>query len=91
MCERVECDVMDQWFWCRSLVLTLTLTLTRQDVNTTRYHIVTAERLLKTDLQPGGYKQTMLGFSFQLGIFPQDGKVPPNPSMSAHPSLRLPQ
>eukprot|EP00066_Takifugu_rubripes_P026344 XP_011615610.1 PREDICTED: stabilin-2 [Takifugu rubripes] len=45
------------------------------DVNTTRYHVVTAERLLKTDLQPGGYKQTMLGFSFQLGIFPRDGKL----------------
>lgn len=40
-----------------------------------RYHVVMSERLLKTDLQPGGYKQTMLGFSFQLGIFPRDGKV----------------
>ncbi|CAF87745.1 unnamed protein product, partial [Tetraodon nigroviridis] len=45
------------------------------DVNTTRYHVVTAERLLKTDLQAGGYKQTMLGFSFQLRIFPLDGKL----------------
>lgn len=49
---------------------------TNQDMNTTRYHVVTAERLLKTDLQPGGYKQTMLGFSYQLSIFPRDGKVP---------------
>lgn len=47
----------------------------KQDVNTTRYHVVASERLLKTDLQPGGYKQTLLGFSFQLGIFPRDGKV----------------
>uniref|UniRef100_A0A8C2YY13 Stabilin 2 n=1 Tax=Cyclopterus lumpus TaxID=8103 RepID=A0A8C2YY13_CYCLU len=39
----------------------------KQDVNTTRYHVVVSERLLKTDLQPGGYKQTLLGFSFQLG------------------------
>ncbi|XP_040886255.1 stabilin-2 isoform X2 [Toxotes jaculatrix] len=45
------------------------------DVNTTRYHVVAAERLLKTDLQPGGYKQTLLGFSFQLGIFPREGKL----------------
>uniref|UniRef100_A0A3Q3W761 Uncharacterized protein n=1 Tax=Mola mola TaxID=94237 RepID=A0A3Q3W761_MOLML len=48
---------------------------TALDVNTTQYHVVTSERLLKTDLQPGGYKQTMLGFSFQLGIFPRDGKL----------------
>nr|XP_046235043.1 stabilin-2 isoform X1 [Scatophagus argus] len=45
------------------------------DVNTTRYHVVASERLLKTDLQLGGYKQTLLGFSFQLGIFPRAGKL----------------
>ncbi|KAM9334912.1 stabilin-2 [Symphorus nematophorus] len=45
------------------------------DVNTTRYHVVASQRLLKTDLQPGGYKETLLGFSFQLGIFPRDGKL----------------
>ncbi|XP_075967354.1 LOW QUALITY PROTEIN: stabilin-2 [Anarhichas minor] len=48
---------------------------TSLDVNTTRYHVVVSERLLKTDLQPGGFKQTLLGFSFQLGIFPRDGKL----------------
>ncbi|XP_026182637.1 stabilin-2 isoform X2 [Mastacembelus armatus] len=48
---------------------------TALDVNTTRYHVVLSERLLKTDLQPGGYKQTMLGFSFQIGIFPRDRKL----------------
>ncbi|XP_074554721.1 stabilin-2 [Halichoeres trimaculatus] len=48
---------------------------TALDVNTTRYHVVASERLLKTDLQPGGYKETMLGFSFQLGFFPRDGKL----------------
>ncbi|XP_039999160.1 stabilin-2 isoform X2 [Xiphias gladius] len=48
---------------------------TALDVNTTRYHVVAAERLLKTDLQSGGYKQTLLGFSFQLGFFPRDGKL----------------
>ncbi|XP_054481008.1 stabilin-2 [Anoplopoma fimbria] len=45
------------------------------DAITTRYHVVVSERLLKTDLQPGGYKQTLLGFSFQLGFFPRDGKL----------------
>lgn len=59
---------------------------TQQDVNTTRYHVVTAERLLKTDLQAGGYKQTMLGFSFQLRILPRDGKVPQPPSLGAQAS-----
>ncbi|XP_029019242.1 stabilin-2 isoform X3 [Betta splendens] len=45
------------------------------DINTTRYHVILAQRLLKTDLQLSGYKQTMLGFSFQLGFFPRDGKL----------------
>ncbi|XP_023808149.1 stabilin-2 isoform X2 [Oryzias latipes] len=48
---------------------------TALDVNTTRYHMVASQRLLRTDLQHGGYKQTLLGFSFQLGIFPRDGKI----------------
>ncbi|XP_047431437.1 stabilin-2 isoform X2 [Mugil cephalus] len=48
---------------------------TALDVNTTRYHVVPLQRLLKTDLQPGGYKQTLLGGSFQLGIYPRDGKL----------------
>ncbi|CAK6983628.1 stabilin-2 [Scomber scombrus] len=48
---------------------------TALDVNTTRYHLVASQRLLKTDLQPGGYKQTLLGFSFQLGFYPRDGKL----------------
>ncbi|XP_068162494.1 stabilin-2 [Antennarius striatus] len=48
---------------------------TRLDVNTTRYHVVPSERLLKTDLQHGGYQQTLLGFSYQLGVFPRDGKL----------------
>ncbi|KAM9824594.1 stabilin-2 [Neosynchiropus ocellatus] len=45
------------------------------DVNTTRYHVVVSDKLLKTDLQGGGYKDTMLGFNFQLGIYPRDGKL----------------
>ena len=47
-----------------------------QDVNTTRYHVLLSERLLKTELQAAGYKKTMLGFSYRLAIFPRDGKVP---------------
>ncbi|KAM3858894.1 stabilin-2 [Diretmus argenteus] len=51
------------------------MSATSMDVNTTRYHIILSERLLKTDLQAGGYKETMLGFAYQLGIFPRDGKL----------------
>lgn len=47
----------------------------RQDRNLTRYHVVVPEVLLKTDLQSGGYKRTLLGFPFQLGVYPRDGKV----------------
>ncbi|KAJ8411408.1 hypothetical protein AAFF_G00174140 [Aldrovandia affinis] len=45
------------------------------DVNTTRYHVILSERLMKKDLRDGVYKETMLGFSFQLGFFLRDGKV----------------
>lgn len=48
---------------------------TALDVNTTRYHVVPSVNLLKTDLQMGGYKPTLLGHSFQLGIYPRDGKL----------------
>lgn len=48
----------------------------KQDEDTIRYHVVASERLFRTDLQPGGYKRTLLGFSFQLGFYPRDGKVP---------------
>uniref|UniRef100_A0A3Q3QBM3 Uncharacterized protein n=1 Tax=Monopterus albus TaxID=43700 RepID=A0A3Q3QBM3_MONAL len=52
-----------------------TMAATALDVDTTRYHVVATERLLKTDLQSGGYRQTLLGFSFHLGFFPRDGKL----------------
>uniref|UniRef100_A0A8C5FQV0 Stabilin 2 n=1 Tax=Gadus morhua TaxID=8049 RepID=A0A8C5FQV0_GADMO len=48
---------------------------TTSDVNTTRYHVLLHERLLKTELQAAGYKKTMLGFSYLLAIFPRDGKL----------------
>lgn len=63
-------------YFRRSIFLNVLLFCCRkQDVNTTRYHVVASERLLKTDLQPGGYKETLLGFSFQLSFVPRDGKV----------------
>ncbi|XP_063761654.1 stabilin-2 isoform X2 [Eleginops maclovinus] len=45
------------------------------DVNTTRYHVVLSERLLRTDLQPGGFRASMLGGNFQLRFNPRDGKL----------------
>ncbi|XP_041744945.1 stabilin-2 isoform X2 [Coregonus clupeaformis] len=45
------------------------------DLNTTRYHIVLSDRLMRIDLQGGAYKETMLGFSYQLGILPRDDKL----------------
>ncbi|XP_037552034.1 stabilin-2 [Nematolebias whitei] len=48
---------------------------TSLDRNLTLYHVVVPEVLLKTDLQSGGYKRTLLGFPFQLGIYPRDGKL----------------
>uniref|UniRef100_A0A8C7U1Y1 Stabilin 2 n=1 Tax=Oncorhynchus mykiss TaxID=8022 RepID=A0A8C7U1Y1_ONCMY len=45
------------------------------DLNTTRYHIVLSDRLMKVDLLGGAYKETMLGFSYQLGILPRDDKL----------------
>ncbi|XP_075900072.1 stabilin-2 isoform X3 [Nelusetta ayraudi] len=45
------------------------------DGDTLRYHVVASERLLQTDLQPGGHKETLLGFSFQLGFYLRNGKL----------------
>ncbi|XP_076861229.1 stabilin-2-like isoform X2 [Brachyhypopomus gauderio] len=42
------------------------------DLNVTRYHIVLGETLSQADLQDGLYRDTMLGFSYQLGIFHKD-------------------
>lgn len=41
----------------------------------TQYHIIMNETLKDEDLVDGLYKDTMLGFSYQLGIFRQDKKV----------------
>lgn len=53
------------------------------DGDTLRYHVVASERLLQTDLQPGGHKETLLGFSFQLGFYLRNGKVPSPPRPTA--------
>ncbi|KAG8439430.1 hypothetical protein GDO86_005587 [Hymenochirus boettgeri] len=39
------------------------------DEDTMRYHIVMGQKLMKNDLQNGMHRETLLGFSFQLGFF----------------------
>lgn len=41
----------------------------------TQYHIVLDETLTQADLLNGLYKDTMLGFSYQLAIFHNDSNV----------------
>lgn len=41
----------------------------------TQYHIILNENLKDGDLVDGLYKDTMLGFSYQLGIFRQEKEV----------------
>lgn len=48
---------------------------TSLDVNITKYHIVLEEKLAEADLQDGMYKDTMLGFSYQLATFRRDKKL----------------
>ncbi|XP_051746711.1 stabilin-2 isoform X3 [Ctenopharyngodon idella] len=45
------------------------------ELNVTQYHIIMNETLKDGDLVDGLYKDTMLGFSYQLGIFRQDKKL----------------
>ncbi|KAJ8245363.1 hypothetical protein GJAV_G00269960 [Gymnothorax javanicus] len=45
------------------------------DMNTTRNHIIMTEKLMRSDLLNGVYKETMLGFSYQVGFFLRDGNV----------------
>uniref|UniRef100_A0A8C1K0B5 Stabilin 2 n=1 Tax=Cyprinus carpio TaxID=7962 RepID=A0A8C1K0B5_CYPCA len=45
------------------------------DLNVTQYHIIINESLKDGDLVDGLYKDTMLGFSYQLRIFRQDKKL----------------
>uniref|UniRef100_A0A8D0G4I7 Stabilin 2 n=1 Tax=Sphenodon punctatus TaxID=8508 RepID=A0A8D0G4I7_SPHPU len=45
------------------------------DEDQIRYHIVLEEKLLKNDLHNGMHRETMLGFSYQVGFFFQNGQV----------------
>ncbi|KAK6487901.1 stabilin-2-like [Huso huso] len=48
---------------------------TTLDENHIRYHIVLSEKLKKQDLQNGIHKETMLGFSYQLGFFLRENQL----------------
>ncbi|XP_063303278.1 stabilin-2 [Pelobates fuscus] len=39
------------------------------------YHVILGEQLMKNDLKNGMHRETMLGFSFQIGFFIHDGQV----------------
>ncbi|XP_053572946.1 stabilin-2 isoform X2 [Bombina bombina] len=45
------------------------------DEDTIRYHIVLGQQLLKNDLHNGMHRETMLGFSFQIGFFVHSGQT----------------
>lgn len=46
-----------------------------QDENQIRYHIVLDEKLLKNNLHNGMHRETMLGFSYQVGFFLHNDQV----------------
>uniref|UniRef100_H3AR94 Stabilin 2 n=1 Tax=Latimeria chalumnae TaxID=7897 RepID=H3AR94_LATCH len=41
-----------------------------------RYHIILEDKLMKKDLHNGMHRETMLGFSYQVGFFIRNEKVP---------------
>ncbi|MEE6480097.1 hypothetical protein FKM82_012459 [Ascaphus truei] len=45
------------------------------DEDTIRYHIVMGQQLLKNDLHNGMHRETLLGFSFQVGFFVHNGQL----------------
>ncbi|XP_053319635.1 stabilin-2 [Spea bombifrons] len=45
------------------------------DEDTMRYHIILGQQLLKNDLHNGMHRETMLGFSFQVGFLTQNDQV----------------
>lgn len=58
--------------------LTLNVIARLQDEGQIRYHIVLEEKLLKNDLHNGMHRETMLGFSYQVGFFLHNGQVLPS-------------
>lgn len=55
--------------------INLTLITFLQDEGQIRYHIVLDEKLLKNDLHNGMHRETMLGFSYQVGFFLHNSQV----------------
>uniref|UniRef100_A0A674K483 Stabilin 2 n=1 Tax=Terrapene triunguis TaxID=2587831 RepID=A0A674K483_9SAUR len=45
------------------------------DEDQIRYHIVLEEKLLKNDMHNGMHRETMLGFSYQVGFFLHNGQL----------------
>ncbi|XP_019370885.1 PREDICTED: stabilin-2 isoform X2 [Gavialis gangeticus] len=45
------------------------------DEDQIRYHIVLEEKLLKSDMHNGMHRETMLGFSYQVGFFLQNDQL----------------
>ena len=46
-----------------------------QDKGQILYHVVLDEKLLKNNLHNGMHRETMLGFSYQVGFFLHNGQV----------------
>lgn len=46
-----------------------------QDEGQIRYHVVLDEKLLKNNLHNGMHRETLLGFSYQVGFFLHNSQV----------------
>lgn len=55
--------------------VTLNLIMCLQDEGQIRYHVVLDEKLLKNNLHNGMHRETMLGFSYQIGFFLHNSQV----------------
>lgn len=55
--------------------VTLDFIVCLQDEGQIRYHVVLDEKLLKNNLHNGMHRETMLGFSYQVGFFLHNGQV----------------
>ncbi|XP_040200207.1 stabilin-2 [Rana temporaria] len=45
------------------------------DENTMRYHIILGQQLMKNDMHEGMHRETLLGFSYQIGFFMRNGEL----------------
>lgn len=55
--------------------ITLDFIVCLQDEGQIRYHVVLDEKLLKNNLHNGMHRETMLGFSYQVGFFLHNSQV----------------